>query len=89
MKERREHFKGVIWPRGDGTLRVYDPRTKLYRYVIVGMLVTDAPLDNCDKDEFVIDGPVEMGHILERASHRAPKHLTGDATSVLCGLDTL
>jgi hypothetical protein len=46
--EKMQHFRGLIWPRGE--------LNGLHRYVIIGMLVTDKPLDNLDGDQFLLDG---------------------------------
>lgn len=44
----RQHFRGVIWPRDQNE----DPK----RYVIIGMLITDKPLEGFnDKYEIGLD----------------------------------
>ncbi len=51
---RREHFRGVIWPRpkADGK----------HRYVVVGMLVTDEPIAAFEgKNDVVLDGGAFAG----------------------------
>lgn len=77
-----EHFRGVVWPRSP----TQNSTGTVYRYVIVGMLVTDEPLD-VDPNETTIDGAVAgIGAQLAEA-HRV--HLAGplgDANAVLLRL---
>lgn len=88
MKPTKEHFRGVIWPRheNDGT----------YRYVVVGMLITDKPLEGLHENETVIDGTLtnyteEMGiaGALERMPKFHPASQLGDANRVLLSLNEI
>lgn len=79
----REHFRGVVWPREpfDG------PQGKIYRYVVVGMLVTDRPLD-VEPNQTAIDGSVTgLALALEQAHRVGLPRILGDAVDVLLALD--
>ena len=87
----QEQFRGVVWPRPE----VLDNNGKpAYRYVVVGMLVTDTPIEGLHPNETVLDGVVER-YVSEMgfagAIQRAPKFQAatplGDATSVLLRLE--
>ena len=89
----KEHFRGVVWPREPSQ---DEAGKKQYRYVIVGMLVTDTPIEGLHPNETVIDGTMlryvpELG--MAGAIERAPKFIaagpTGDATGVLLGLNDI
>lgn len=81
---RREHFRGVIWPREPAN----GPERKVYRYVVVGMLVTDEPLD-VHPNETAVDGAVHgVAEALEAARRVTPRRTLGDASDVLLSLDT-
>lgn len=83
----REYFRGVLWPRQKTT---QGDKTN-YRYIIVGMLVTDKPL-NLDEfiNETVIDGEVfGLTNVIEGAKKREPKITIGDATDVLLNLEKI
>lgn len=62
------HFKGVVWPRQPTTVNGA-PR---YAYVVVGVLVTDEPIEFLDgKPEALLDGyafglPDALGAIRQR-----------------------
>lgn len=84
MSSTREHFRGVIWPRepkpNDGQ--------QAYRYLVVGMLVTNRPLD-VHPNETAIDGAlVGMAEALEKARRVELGHKLGDAADVLLSLNT-
>jgi hypothetical protein len=56
----------------------------VYRYAIVGMLVTDTPLDRADFDQYVIDGTYSgLLEAVERLPRRATKIPLGTADWVL------
>ncbi|XXX79139.1 hypothetical protein WMF30_10235 [Sorangium sp. So ce134] len=79
---RQEHFRGVIWPRG-----LYEGS---YRYAVVGMLVTDSPVQGLFGNELVLNG---AGNGVAAALASVPQapaaRKIGDANDVLTGLDTL
>ncbi len=84
----KEYFKGVVWPRESIT----EPgRPTNYRYVVVGMLVTDQPLVFEGRvDTVVIDSTVKgMAEALNQAKNRLPQLPVGDATMVLLSLEDL
>jgi hypothetical protein len=81
---RLEHFRGVVWPHPPVTEGI---KTN-YRYVIVGMLVTDKPLD-VPENESVIDGFTGIADVIEGAVKRQPNIPVGDATNVLLNLAVL
>lgn len=81
---RLEHFRGVVWPH---KVLQEDGKTN-YRYVIVGMLVTDQPLD-VPENESVIDGFAGIADAIETAQKRKPNICVGDATDVLLNLAQL
>ena len=83
----KQHFKGIIWPRGEF---VNDTITKpVYRYVIVGMIVTDEPIEKFEgKNEILLDGPVnELVEPIITIKSRKLKFKPGDASSVLLNLN--
>lgn len=83
----KQHFKGVIWPRGE----FKTGKRKVYRYPIVGMLVTDQPIPEFEgKNEIVLDGASsEVALALANIKGRDPKYRTGDATNVMLHLNEL
>lgn len=86
---RKTHFRGVVWPRGADK---QDKEGKpVYRYAIVGVLVTDKPIEALvGVNELLIDGEAhDLVMLLESAQYRKPKMLTGDASNVLLSLDML
>lgn len=82
---RREHFRGVIWPRDP----MNGPQVKVYRYPIVGMIVSDQPIEMFEsKNEIVLDGNVHgICDILEVAPRGKAFYPLGTAESVLCSLE--
>ncbi len=83
----KEYFKGVVWPRESST-GTEGPTN--YRYVVVGMLVTDHPLELVDGAEIIIDSTVDgMAEILTSAKSRLPTRPLGDANMVLLRLGRL
>lgn len=88
----KEHLRAVIWPReqqGEEGELISGKKVKIFRYAIVGVLITNTRLNLKDDNEIMIDGNVEIGEQLELAPQREPRHKTGDATDVLLSLDTL
>ena len=84
---RREYLRAVLWPRG----KVQEGKAVNYRYVIIGMLVTDQPILNLEgENELVIDSACQgLATFLDTTPNRAPKITLGDATSVLLSLDNI
>jgi len=87
----REHFKGVIWPHGTRQAKVKGEKDlkTVYRYAIIGCLVTDAPIPKFDgKNEVVLDGATNgFVTILESFKGRKAKFKAGDANGVITTLD--
>jgi len=86
----KQHLRGVLWPRSP--IISPDGKNTNYRYVIVGMLVTDEPISLPDdyENESIIDGPVHnMAQDLEAVNKREPKFPTGTADSVLVSLEII
>jgi hypothetical protein len=88
--ERSEYLKCVLWPRVP--LKEEGKATN-YRYVIVGMLITDQPLQLPEVSrvtEVVIDGKTfglsDLLELAAKAHGRAPTQIIGDATDVLLSL---
>lgn len=62
----REHFRGVVWPR----LPVDIAGGTVYRYAIVGVLVTDQAIEGLHPNETVLAGPLHgrnPAHRIERS----------------------
>jgi hypothetical protein len=84
----RQHLKAVVWPR---------PPTKeipQYRYAIVGMLVTEKPIQSLEGknkhgiQEFLLDGQVfGIADLLDFVHKGTPNINYGDASNWLCSLD--
>lgn len=53
----KEHFRGVVWPRDSVEGRDGVPA---YRYAIVGLLITDEPIEGLDPSQTVIDSLIEV-----------------------------
>jgi hypothetical protein len=71
----REHLRAVIWPRQNAkspSEAVDRDGKKVYRYTVVGVLVTDRELTFIDSNEVLVDGPVSLGLLLEAAPQRSP-----------------
>lgn len=93
MNQRKEAFRGVVWPREAQDDLQGKP---VYRYVIVGMLVTDKPIEGLHSNETVLDGVINLhdgengiGDVLAKAGKFLPAYPVGDATSVLLGLSDI
>lgn len=73
-----ECFKGIIWPR--------DRVDGLYRYVVVGMVVSNTPIEEFEgKNELFLAGESSLADPLVRIRHRE-SDFKGDATNVLLSL---
>lgn len=102
MTMRQERFRGVIWPRQvtkpgprardpNPLPAAQGPEGPVYRYVVVGMLVTNQPIQKFEKaGEHVLDGNawgvLDLLAVVPTARAAYP---LGDATSVLLGLESL
>lgn len=93
MNPLKECFRGVVWPREPMDSRDGKP---VYRYVVVGMLVTDQPIEGLAPNETVIDGTVPrydemmgMTGMLSRAPKFTPRQPLGTADDILCSLNDL
>lgn len=83
----RQHLKAIVWPR---------PPTDefpIYRYAIVGMLVTGKPIASLEGknrngvSEFLIDGQVfGIADLLDFAHKGTSDVNHGDASNWLCAL---
>lgn len=75
---RKEHLRAVIWPR--------DQVGVAYRYLIVGMLVSDEKIEEFEgKNEIFLDGSSHLADLLPMIRHRE-SNFKGDATNVLLSL---
>lgn len=87
----REHLRAVVWPRQTSKIpstAVDANGNKVYRYTIVGILVTDRELTLAHENEVVVDGgTTTIGLQLEGAVQRLASYPMGDAVSVLVGLE--
>lgn len=74
-------FRGVVWP--------HRPKDKLYRYVIVGMLVTEKPIEEFEgKNQILFDGrSCELRDSLVYTKHKVSNIPLGDASQVLVSLN--
>lgn len=81
---RREHLRGVIWQRDN-------PKKGCYAYAIVGVLVTDEPLDTIEGcNEVFIDGNSGgISYVLEAMKKYVSTRPISDASDVLCSLKDL
>ena len=86
---RRQHFRGTVWPRQEND----EPTKKhkgLYRYCVVGMIVTDKPLEGLSANQTVLDGHAAgMAEALETIQQKEANLQVGDATDVLLNLSIL
>lgn len=81
-----EYLRAVIWPRQ----KEKPDKKNRYKYVIIGMLVTDEPiesLEKLDKYETVIDSRMYgLSMLLDMAQKRDPKIKIGTADDILVQL---
>lgn len=85
-KLRREHFRGVIWPRPPGE------KEPLHRYLVVGMIVSKEPIPEfTGHNEIVLDGSTfgNLADALGGVPRYEPSGTLGDASSVLLRLETI
>lgn len=85
-----QYIKAVVWPHGPKEVK----GNKRYRYVVVGMIITENPIEELEgKNEIVLDGPVfgqpSVSDIMMCAKMREPKIKLGDANDVLVGLGNI
>ncbi len=92
VKTRRENSKIVVWPRTP----IDGPNGLLYRYAVVGLIVTDTPIDSLEEfqglggvTEAVIDGKTLLADALDKASKRQAKIRLSDASMVLTSLNDI
>jgi hypothetical protein len=88
----KQHFKGVIWPRGTYPAKVKGNKNvqNVYRYIVVGMMVTDTPISQFEgKNEIWLDGPVSnlVEPFAQTKIKKRPNCYSGDATNILLGLN--
>jgi len=77
----KEHFKGVVWPRQN-----LDTPCDVYKYVIIGMLVTDKPLPLAD-NQVILDGyGAGMAEVIQSIRQSDQSINFSDATNVLLRL---
>ncbi len=85
----REHFRGVVWPRQSNDTPS-DEHKGLYRYVVVGMIVTDKPIEGLAENQTVLDGNATgMADVLQHITQKEANVKVGDATDVLLNLEIL
>lgn len=97
----KEVFRGVVWPRQGvfprdhkGQLHSHPPMKDtdglpVYRYAIVGVLITDEPITGVDGfNEVVLNGvSTGLADSIAKTTPGMPMYPLGDATSVLISLD--
>lgn len=88
---RKSHFRGVVWPRKPQE----GPSGKVYRYTVVGLLVTNEPIPELDGftdgiSQTALAGRAPgLAEALADIPHGEVAHRLGDATSVLVSLDAI
>lgn len=87
MVTKREHFRGVVWLREP----MNGPVGKIYRYPIVGMIVSDHPIEAFEgKNEIVLDGSVPgISESFALTTQKKPSYPLGTADNVLCSLELI
>lgn len=103
----KQHFRGIIWPRGlfelpeklrhqygvrkYNKLKKETEKTTQYRYIVVGLLVTDKPLEGLEgKNEILLDGHAAgIAEALETITQKKLATRVGDANDVLLRLQDL
>lgn len=83
----REHTKLVVWPRPPQA----GPEGPVYRYVVVGMVVSDQPIPEFEgRNEILLDGPSNgVLTSLSAVMEKTISHRVGDANSILTRLEDL
>jgi len=85
------HFKGVVWPRRP-TVVNGDSDKAQYRYVVVGVLTTDRPIEFFDgKQSILLDGYAfgladALGTIRQRLPRVNPGNTASEVLANLKGL---
>ena len=86
-------FLGVVWPRqinGEAPKSKTADGKPTYRYVVVGMLVSETELRDFKDNEIAVFGDADgMAATLWNAQKLTPDLPTGDANSVLRSLGQL
>ena len=89
----KQHFKGVIWPHGPVKGKIVGQKKKqnIYRYVVVGMIVTDKPVIEFEgENELFFDGPSnDLIQPFTKIKTRKMRIEPGNANAVLTSLDDL
>lgn len=98
---RKVAFKGVVWPRQSKDVPpiVNEKGEKLYRYAVVGVIVTDKPFDPLEKVTKEFGRPTNTATLCGSAEgllealgeipRGEPTYPLGDAVSVLSSLDSI
>jgi hypothetical protein len=83
-----QYFKGIIWPRGPAPTPVGG---KLYRYTVIGMVITDKPLPDLEgKNEVLLEGHAAgIAEAIDSIPQRDPAYRVGTADSILLNLKNL
>lgn len=83
----KQHIKAIVLPEKS----LINKGRKIYRYAIVGMLVTDTPISGIEgKNEIVLDcEPFGLAEMLEGLLKRKAKIKLGDASQILTALKHL
>jgi len=88
----REHVRAVVWPREP----VEGPQGRIYRYAVVGLVVSDRPIeafhnpDGSIRNEVVLDGDAPgITEALAAVRQVEPTRKIGDAVDALCSLDAI
>lgn len=80
---KNEYFRGVVWNKGS----VKEDEKINHKYVVVGILVTDTPIEEFEGNECSIDGPAfGLSNALSLIRKGKLKCKIGDATDVLLSL---
>lgn len=95
MTNKNQAIKGVVWNHGPTTLLTTGET--VYRYVVVGVLVTDSPIPELEPDpsrdiasETVLCGECPgLAEALGATGQGYTERRLGDAVDVLLGLDRL
>ncbi len=84
----RESFRGIVWPRVEQVSGA--DGVPVYRYPIVGMLVTDTPIEGTAAGEVVLVGDAPgLAAVLARIDRGHAERTMGDAADVMMHLADL
>jgi hypothetical protein len=91
--EYKEAFRGVVYPKGDGSGSHPAAVDGVYRYMVVGVVITNKPIDVgfCSSDYYLhgdISGGSLLGLLRSLPSHKTPFRF-GNASNVLLSLGHL